>query len=195
MHRLLIGFLGLSCFGLLTPAFSADSTPKVLIDDARVIATEVGLSDAMKSPTNLDRVIIDLSGGAATFVAKGTPVTTSAARMIAIQIKDANIPPLPNASGLPEAFPRPNVKKLLENNRVAVWDYTWTRDQPPPTHFHSRHAIVTYLGTGVMRSTDLKGEIVDSDITYGLVKSNLPARTHTESIVSGNVRAVIVELK
>ena len=192
MHRALLGLL---CFGLLAPAYAAESSPAVLVDDARVIATNLELADTAKIPTNLDRVIIDLSGGAATFVAKGAPVKASAARMIVIQIKDANIAPLPNISGLPEAFPRPDAKKLLENNRVTVWDYTWTPGKPPPVHFHSKHAIVTYLGEGVMRSTGLKGDIADSDITYGLVKSNLPDRSHSESIVSGNVRAVIVELK
>ena len=195
MQRTLVGFLSFMGFGLLAPAFSAESPPMVVVDDARVIATNVGLSDVMKLPTGLDRVIIDLAGGAATFVAKGAPVKTSAARMIVLQIKDANIAPLPNVSGLPDAFPRPDVKKLLENNRVAVWDYTWARDKPPPVHYHPRHAIVTYLGEGVMRSTGLKGDIADSDITYGLVKSNLPDRVHSESVVSGTVRAVIVELK
>lgn len=195
MQRSLTGLFALMCMGLVTPAFAAEGPPKVLVDDARVIATDVGLADVMKLPTSLDRVIVDLAGGAATFVAKGTPVKTAAARMIAIQIKDPKVAPLANVSGLPEAFPRPGVKKLLENDRVAVWDYTWTPGNPPPTHFHSKHAIVTYLGVGVMRSTGLKGEIADSEITYGLVKSNLPDRSHTESIVSGNVRAVIVELK
>ena len=195
MQRTALGFLSLMCCGLLTPAFAAESPPMVLVDDARVVASNVGLADAMKIPTTFDRVIIDLAGGAATFAAKGAAVKTSAARMIVLQIKDANIAPLPNVSGLPEAFPRPDGKKLLDNNRVTVWDYTWTRDKPPPVHFHSKHAIVTYLGVGVMRSTGLKGEIADSDITYGLVKSNLPDRSHSESIVSGNVRAVIVELK
>lgn len=195
MQRTLTAFLSLICFGLLTPAFAAESPPMVLVDDARVIATNVGLADVAKIPAGLDRVVIDLAGGAATFVAKGMPVKTAATRMIVLQIKDANIAQLPNVSGLPDAFPRPDGKKLFENNRVAVWDYTWTRDKPPPVHFHPRHAIVTYLGEGVMRSTGLKGDIADSDITYGLVKSNLPDRSHSESIVSGNVRAVIVELK
>ena len=195
MQRAPIGFLALMCLGLLTPAFAADEPAKVLVDDARVLATNVGPADAAKLPTDLDRVVIDLSGGQATFVAKGTPVKSAAARMIVLQIKDANAAPLANTTGLPEAFPRPNVKKILENNRVAIWDYTWSREAPPPVHFHAKHALVTYLGQGVMRSTGLKGEVSENNITYGLVNSNPSGRAHTEALVSGDVRAVIVELK
>jgi hypothetical protein len=35
------------------------------------------------------------------------------------------VPPIENKSGYPLGFPRPGSKKLLENARVIVWDYTW----------------------------------------------------------------------
>ena len=79
----------------------------MLVDDARVIATNVGLSDIVKIPTNLDRVItLICRGGAAIFCSgSGAQVKTSAARMVAIQIKDANASaPLPNAH---QAFQMP----------------------------------------------------------------------------------------
>ena len=32
----------------------------------------------------------------------------------------------PTKSGHPDAFPREGSKKVLDNSRVQVWDYSWT---------------------------------------------------------------------
>jgi hypothetical protein len=47
---------------------------------------------------------------------------------------------------LPPAFPRPGVKKILENERVIVWDCTWTPGVATPMHFHDKlHGIPVTL--------------------------------------------------
>ena len=56
------------------------------------------------------------------------------------------------------AFPRPGVKKLLENARVIVWDYTWTTGVATPMHFHDKDVVVFYLEDGDLQSTTPKGE-------------------------------------
>jgi hypothetical protein len=61
------------------------------------------------------------------------------------------VPPLANTSGFPNAFPRPNSRKLFENDNVVVWDYTWTTGVPTPMHFHDKDVVVVYLETGRLK--------------------------------------------
>src|SRR5712671_4151338 len=78
---------------------------------------------------------------------------------IVIELKDAKVPPLANTSGYPNAFPRPGSKKVLENERVVAWDYTWTPGVPTPMHFHDKDVVVTYLETGELASTTPDGQV------------------------------------
>src|SRR6266487_2638611 len=54
----------------------------------------------------------------------------AADRAIIIDLKDHRVPVLQNKSGYPSAFPRPGNVKVLENDRIVVWDYTWTAGVP-----------------------------------------------------------------
>ena len=37
-----------------------------------------------------------------------------------------------NKSRYPLAFPRDGAKKVMQTDRVIVWDYTWTPNKPTP---------------------------------------------------------------
>jgi hypothetical protein len=52
---------------------------------------------------------------------------------IVIDLKEHFVATIENVSGYPLAFPRPGVKKILENERVIVWDCTWTLGVASPT--------------------------------------------------------------
>jgi hypothetical protein len=112
-----------------------------------------------------------------------------------IELKDNAIPPLANTTKFPNAFPRPGSKKVLENKRVIVWDYTWTTNVPTPMHFHDKDVVVTYLKDGSLQSTTPSGEKTINNYTFGTVKYNARDRTHTETLVMGSERAIIVEFK
>jgi hypothetical protein len=114
---------------------------------------------------------------------------------VLIELKDAKVPPLPNPTPYPLAFPRPNVKKVLENERVVIWDYTWTPGVPTPTHFHDKDVVVIYLEDGALRSTEPSGSSVINEHYFGFTKLNARNRAHTEQLVTGKARAIIVELK
>jgi hypothetical protein len=114
---------------------------------------------------------------------------------VVIELKDVKVAPLPNATGYPLAFPRPNVTKVLENERVVIWDYTWTPGVPTPTHFHDKDVVVTYLEDGALRSTEPGGSSVINEHYFGFTKLNSRDRVHTEELVTGRARAIIVELK
>ena len=116
-------------------------------------------------------------------------------RAIVIQIKDGSSPHYQNTSGHPAAFPRPGSKRLLDNSSVVVWDYTWKTGVPTPVHFHDKDVIVVYLEDGVLKSTDPSGTSVDNEHYFGYTKFNPGNRVHTETLVRGKGRAIIVELK
>ena len=114
---------------------------------------------------------------------------------IVIELKDHAVPPLENKSGYPIAFPRPNSKKLFENAKVVVWDYTWAPGVPTPTHFHDKDVVVIYLEEGGLKSTTLDGKSVVNDLTRGMIRFNARDRVHNEEVVRGKSRAIITELK
>jgi len=165
-----------------------------LIDNARVSVWKV--ESAAPQPAG-DAVWISLDRlGEASFHASGSPAGMPATgRGVVIEVKDARVPPLENKSGYPPAFPRPGVKKLLENDRVIVWDYTWTTGVATPMHFHDKDVVVTYIETGALKSTTPNGQSSANEFAFGDVRYNARDRVHTELLVSPRARAIITELK
>lgn len=172
--------------------FQASSQPalKPAIENDRVVVWEVTDSATVQP---LDAVVVSLSGKAA-FLPKGSPPKING-RAIVIDLKDHPVPPIPNTSGYPLAFPRPGVKKLLENERVIVWDYTWKPGVATPMHFHDKDVVVFFLEDGDLKSTTPDGQATVNAYTSGTVRFNARSRIHTETLVRGNQRAIIIELK
>jgi quercetin dioxygenase-like cupin family protein len=120
----------------------------------------------------------------------GNPV-----RAMIVGLHDVTVSPLQNTSGYPEAFPRPGAKKILENDRVTVWDYTFTPGQPSPMHFHSRDTVVLYTDDGAVTSTTPEGVSTVVEHPPGHITYSLRNRTHTEVVSRGNVHIIVTELK
>jgi hypothetical protein len=186
------------------------TTPKPVIENDRVAVWDVTDSPAVQ-PT--DAVVVSLSGKAV-FVPRGTTTKIAgvkiagantagaksvgqknAGRFIVIDLKDDRVAPIENTTGYPLAFPRPGSKKIIENGRVIVWDYTWTSGEATPMHFHDKDVVVVYLDDGDLQSTTPDGQIVVNPYRFGMVKFNLRDRTHTETLIRGKQRAIITELK
>jgi hypothetical protein len=163
---------------------------KPIIDNDRVTVWDL-TGSASAQPT--DAVVISLSGNAA-FLPKGTAPNLDG-RSIVIDLKNHPAPVYTNTTIYPLAFPRPGSKKLLENDRVIVWDYTWTPGIPTPMHFHDKDVVVVFLQDGDLKSTTPEGNDVVSSYKRGTTRFNPGGRTHTETLVLGNQRAIITELK
>jgi hypothetical protein len=163
---------------------------KPVIENDRVAVWD--LTDSVTAQP-LDAVVVSLSGSAA-FVAKGTTPKVDG-RSIVIDLKDHPVAPIANTTGYPLAFPRPGVKKILENARVIVWDYTWTPDVATPMHFHDKDVVVVFLEDGDLKSTTPDGKVTVNSYNFGTVRFNLRDRTHTETLIRGKQRAIITELK
>ncbi|SRR5258706_11034881 len=177
-----------------------------IIDNDRVAVWDFawmrGVPDALeRASTDSIWISVSPSAGDVRYWPKGAPRRAqqsigSPLRTVAIDLKDRQVAPLKNTSGFPNAFPRPgNSKKVFENDRVIVWDFSWTPGQPTPVHFHDKDVVVVYLGTGTLRSTTQDGKAVDNKWKPGDTRFNLRDRIHTETLVEGELRAIITELK
>jgi hypothetical protein len=163
---------------------------KPIIDNDRVVIWDVTDSASARA---FDAVVVSLSGSAV-FLPKGTPPKVSG-RSIVIDLKDHPVAPIENTSGYPPAFPRPGVKKILENDRVIVWDCIWTPGVATPMHFHDKDVVALFLEDGDLKSTTPDGESVVNPHTPGEVRFTLRNRTHAEMLVRGKQHAILTELK
>ncbi|MGA2354460.1 MAG: hypothetical protein ABSG02_08185 [Terriglobales bacterium] len=177
---------------LLTIVLQAVSqtAPKPVIDNDRV-----AVWDLAEPPTAqpLDAVVVSLSGGASFLPRNTTPKISG--RSIVIDLKDHPVAPIANTSGYPLAFPRPGAKKILENARVIVWDYTWTPGVATPMHFHDKDVVVVFLEDGDLKSTTPDGKDTVNSYKPGTIRFNLRDRVHTETLIRGKQHAIITELK
>lgn len=161
-----------------------------LITNARVAVTD-GKDSGTRSH---DAVVVDLKTASARFVKTGAPLAAKD-RSIIIELLAPPVGPLPNTSGLPDAFDRPGIEKLVDNERVTVWRYTWVPNKKTPRHFHANDVVVVHLADGVLASTTPDGKTVMNTNSHGLAKFNPRGRIHEEELVKGKASAVIVELK
>jgi len=201
---LITPWLAIAAAGVVAQS-SAPGTP--IIDNARVAVFDMKVPNAVKrlGRVDADVVVISLGGngaavGAVTFEPRGAAEVkglehSAGPRAMVVELKDAQVPPLKNTSGFPNAFPRPGAKQLLDNARVFVWDYSWTPGVPTPMHFHDKDVVVVYLADGALESTTPDGQSVVNPHYFGFTKYNPRDRAHTEKLVKGSGRAVIVELK
>jgi hypothetical protein len=164
---------------------------KPIIDNERVTVWDT-TQTAGKLP--YDSVIVSLTGNTATYLAKNAD-RKSGGRVILIALKDHAVTPLSNKTGYQLAFPRPGSKKVLENKRVIIWDYTWTTGVATPMHFHDKDVVVTYFEDGTLKSTTPEGQVVMNPYKVADVRFNSGNRTHTETLVEGKQHAIIVEFK
>ena len=203
---------------LLLPLLGLAQGNKPIIDNVRVTVWDVTWSNDLPSFAGADghdAVTVYLSGGefktpsgvvarktgeavfkpkgarpSETWVGSGTPPHTTE-----IALKDPETPPTPNNSGYPLAFPREGSKKLIDNDRILVWDHRWQPGVPTLMHFHDKDVVVSYLEDGDLTSITPDGKSVVNPYKSGMIRFNFGNRSHKEVLTQGTQRAIIVELK
>lgn len=180
---------------------------KPVIDNERVTVWDVIWTKGQTNPAkghNLDAVILWTAGPrarTASFSPKGSARDQQGAaeanppRSLVIELKDHPVPRLENKTGYPLAFPRPHVKKLLENDRVVAWSYRWNPGEPTPMHFHDKDVVVVYLEDTALTSTTPDGAKKLNQYRAFDVRFNKRDRTHTELLDHGAGSAMMLELK
>ncbi len=174
------------CFG------AASTTDTATIDNERVTVWDLHaekIADHDYVAVSLDRK------GTAKLGHKGEKVGKAGEHTVLIELKDNPVAPLANKTGFPNAFPRPHVKKLFENDRVIVWSYRWNPGEATPMHFHDKDVVVVYEEPTALKSTTPDGKSTVNEYTEGQIKFNLRDRTHTETLIRATGSAVMTELK
>lgn len=156
---------------------------------------EIGIRNADGSTKAVKR-----KKGDAVFLSKGAEIGGDASNepptdSVIIELKDQPGAPIENRTGLPNAFPRPRAKKILENGRVIVWDYEWRIGVPTPLHYHDKDAVVIYMKNGTLKRTTPDGQDMVDDIKAGTIRYIARGAKHTELLVNGVQHGLMVELK
>jgi hypothetical protein len=147
-------------------------------------------------PAEHDFVAVSSSGKrSAVFGRKGDIPGVAGERTVVIELKDHPVASIPNNSGYPLAFPRARAKKLLENDRIIVWSYSWNLNEPTPMHFHDKDIVVVFEEDTALKSTTPDGKSVVSENKSGDIRFNRRERIHSELLVRGTGSAVVTELK
>jgi hypothetical protein len=181
--------LGISALFFAASSHGAEA----VLDNERVAVWD---TTGVLPPAQHDFIAVSLAHpGTAYFGHLGEKPGKAGERTVIVELKDHVEPPLANTSGLPLAFPRPHVKKLFENGKVVVWDYSWRPNEPSPMHFHDKDTLVVYEATGALQSTTPDGKATVNDNKFGDIRFNRRDRSHTELLVRGEGHAVITELK
>lgn len=163
---------------------------KPVIENERVTVLEV----SNLTPAQADDAVVVSFSGKAAWVPRGASPKIDG-RSIIIDLKNHDQRPYANPTKYPLAFPRPGVKKLLDNDRVTVWDYTWAPGVPTPMHFHDKDVVVLFLDDGDLRSTTPEGKSDVARHTPGEIRFSRGNRAHSETLIRGKQRAIITELK
>ncbi len=167
----------------LVGAFLADGSRLITPLDKPPFPNTTKRGDAVFSPRNTIHI------------EEGT--SDSPTRAILLELKEdgpRNEPSLPSA-GAPPAFPREGAKQVLDNARVAVWDYTWKVGTAVPMHQHVHDAAIIWFENGTLKSTPQSGEPTMVKAAFGTLRYNTRGTVHTETLVEGGARAIIIELK
>jgi hypothetical protein len=154
----------------------------------------VTLPDGTSRESELDTPgAVSAGGKGLTHMEEGTSDTSR--RAILIELIGASKEPLKAPSGVEPAWPREGAKKVLENDRVVVWDYQFQKDRPIPLHFHDKDTVVVELAPGVTRGIPQDGPPAETTWQGMRARFAPRGRLHREEWVSGSPRAIAVEIK
>ena len=118
-------------------------------------------------------------------------------RAVFIELKKDTSSGLPVADvGGPPAFPRDGATQLLDDERVTVWDYTWTSGAQGLRYRPARETVIVWLGAGKVRVTQSGGDHATiSDVVAGTMRHLTRGSNEIIEVVNGSPRAVFFQLK
>lgn len=100
------------------------------------------------------------------------------------------------AQSYPPPFPRPGAIKMLDNDRVQVWNVSWPKGQQTPLHRHPYDMTGLYYAPGDRMITAADGSKRPVSTAAGGIIWQFKGLTHIEEGTSDDpLRAVMIELK
>ena len=99
-------------------------------------------------------------------------------------------------ANLPPAYPRAGARKILENDRVQVWNIAWLKGQPTPLHRHLYDLVGVYYEPGDRIITSPEGATRPVSTKAWDIAFQRSGITHIEEGTSETpLRSVFVEMK
>ena len=206
----------------LPPPFPRDGATKIL-ENARVVVWDVSWEQGHRTPLHRHRftalsvtltpgrvksimpdgtervgeleAVGNVMYGGKGLVHQEEGVSEVPRRVILLELKEEAPLPLSAPLGSVPAWPREGATKLLDNDRVVVWDYAFAPDRPVPEHFHDKDAIVVELAPGATRSVPREGSSRVTEWQVNRARFAPRGRLHREEHVRGSPRAIVIELK
>lgn len=167
---------------VLTGVFIADGTRVITREDGVKQDSVTKKGDVVYVP----RHIVHIEEG----------TSDSPTHAILVELKEDAASGQVEASGdPPPAFPREGAKALVDNPRVTLWEYQWKAGSKIPLHRHTRDALVVWLENGTIRSIPQTGEPGTIEAAFGQIRWGARGTVHSEEVVAGSPRGVVIELK
>ncbi|MCB1669910.1 MAG: hypothetical protein R3F41_10110 [Gammaproteobacteria bacterium] len=114
---------------------------------------------------------------------------------IALLLLTCFIPLTRGQTDAPPAYPRDGAVRMLENERVIVWDISWLK-QDYPVHRHRYDHAGVYYSPGDRLITSSTGEAREVQTPAWNISFQLAGVTHSESGISdAPLRAVFIQIK
>lgn len=105
-------------------------------------------------------------------------------------------PRVATPASLPPAYPRPGATKILDTDRVQVWNIAWLKGQPSPLHRHIYDLVGVYYEPGDRMIISPDGARRPVSTKAWDIAFQRKDVTHIEEGVSdAPLRAVFVEMK
>src|SRR5689334_2426694 len=92
----------------------------------------------------------------------------------------AVLPTVVFTQDLPPPFPRQNATKLMENERIVVWNIVWPKGQPTALHRHVYDQVGTYYARGGRVITTPDGNARQAMTEIGSLSTTRKGTTHIE---------------
>ena len=206
----------------LPPAFPRDGAKKILEND-RVIVWDVQLRKGQRAamhthPYDIVSVTLTPGGhqdngadgvtedrmfrmGDVRFTPKGRThfevgLTDPPRRAIVTELKPVEPGGTPAASKYPPAYPREGVRKILENDRVILWDVTLENNHRTEMHGHPYDFMSVTLTPGAIRDVGSDGVVEERRFEVGQVRFQNKGRIHADEGASAVPRrSIVIEFK
>jgi quercetin dioxygenase-like cupin family protein len=202
------------------PPFPREGAKKVF-ENERVAVWDVVWPKGQPSPVHehrYDQVSVTLVGGAVrvtrldgsstvnhselgsvTLTTKGTVhreegLSDTPQHKIMIEMKTAGTA-VPGREGIPDAFPRDGAVKVMENERVIAWDYTWKPGQAVPIHAYYHDTVTVFVEGGTFAGPAGERNSAAGRAAGQAIYTAASGEARREEAVRGMPRAVILELK
>ncbi len=99
------------------------------------------------------------------------------------------------ANGVPAAFPRDGAKALLDDERVTVWDYSWTSGSKETLSQFERDTVWVWLASGTFRVTKPGRPAETLQAKPGDIRSLPRGTVEMGEATAGALRAMIFSFK